>query len=86
MKKVYGNWVGHRTLDENKPKILFSGKIRLGKVIRNKVQTSLFPTKVSDFLWMAQCNLSDNLPVWAGWNSTLFTDKSPIDRILYLPH
>ena len=49
-------------------------------VIRDEVLTSLFSANVSDFLWMAQCSLSNNVTMWIGWNSTLFADKSPINR------
>ena len=54
-------------------------------MMQNRVLTLLFSAKVSDFLWMAQCSLSNNVPMWVGWNSTLFVDKSPINDIVYLP-
>ena len=45
-----------------KPKMLFSGMIQQSHVIGNETPTSLFSTKVSNFLWMAKRNLSDNVP------------------------
>ena len=58
-----------------KQKMLFSGMIPRSGVIGNEVPTLLFSEKVSDFLWMALCSLSNNVPMWVGWNSTLFEDK-----------
>ena len=66
-------------------KTLFSGMIPRSDVVGNEVSTSLFSAKVSDFLWMAQFSLSNNVPMWVGSNSTLFVVKSPINKIFYLP-
>ena len=65
--------------------MLFSSMIPRSDVIGSEAPTLLFSAKVSDFLWMAQCSLSNNVPMWVGWNSTLFEDKSPINKIFYLP-
>ena len=65
--------------------MFFSGMIPQSVVIGNEVPTSLFSAKVSDFLCITQCSLSNNVPMWVGWNSTLFEDKLPINKIFYLP-
>ena len=46
-----------------KPKMLFSAMIPRSDVIGSEVSTSLLSAKVSDFLWMAQCSLSNNVPM-----------------------
>ena len=38
---------------KKKPKMLVTGMIPRSDAIRNKVPTSLFSAKVSDFLWIA---------------------------------
>ena len=67
-----------------KPKMLLSCMLPRSDVIRNKVPTSLFYAKVSDFLWMVQCSLSNNVEIWVGRSATFLADKSPINRIFYL--
>ena len=83
-KEVCGNWVEHINLQEETENVI-SSTIPGSSMIRNKVPTWLFSTKVSDFWRMAQCSLSNNVPMWLGWNSTIFPDKSPINKIFYLP-
>ena len=53
-------------------------------MIRYEVPTCCFFAKVSDFLWMVQCSLSNNIPICIGWQSTYFTNKSLINRIFYI--
>ena len=83
-KEVCDNWVEHINLQEETENVI-SSTIPGSSMIRNKVPTWLFSTKVSDFWWMAQCSLSNNVPMWVGWNSTISPDKSPINKIFYLP-
>ena len=53
-------------LYRKKLKTLFSGMIPQSDVIGNEESTLLFSAKVNHFLWIAQCSLSNNVPIWVG--------------------